>query len=380
MNKVIVNIIRLISFSVLFFIVSCAEKENTSFVLNAQLDKSLNDSILIKDITSYLDSSYTVVPSNGKFTFSRNLKGLRIYDVYYNGNSEVFTVFADSATVVDVSVIDSIGFINVSGGSVENKLLSDFRTSVFKEMNLDGNSSCFYRNDLPDTENKDSVIQANARKIHSMALDFIRDHRTNYASTIVFRDYLWNSPKPDYLMMDSVLQLMNGVLHDLPFIQKAKERINKKKQVMPGRYVYSIPMDCVGGRKIQTYEQRDNYLFIEFWASWSAESLRFRDELIPVYNKYKNKVKTVGRNKRKVLFVGVSFDTDTVQCKISTFGHDVEWPQVCDRHSWASDFAVKYSVTSLPDNVLLAPNNKIIAKGISVSELDSILNVELNGK
>lgn len=378
MNKGIVNILMLISFSAFFLFISCTGKGNSSFVLNVQLDKSSNDSILIKDITSYLDSSYTVLSSNGKFTFSRNLKGLRIFDVYYNGNSDVFTVFADSATAVDVSVIDSIGFINVKGGSVENKLLSDFRALVFKEINLNGDSSCFYWKDLSDTENKDSVIQANARKIHNMALDFIRDHRANYASTIVFRDYLWNSPKPDYLMMDSVLQQMNGVLHDLPFIQKAKEDISKKKQVMPGRYVYSIPMDCLGGKKIQTYEQRDNYLFIEFWASWSAASLRFRDELKPVYNKYKNKVKTVGRNKRKVLFVGVSFDTDTVECKVSTFGHDVEWPQVCDRHSWASDFAVKYSVTSLPDNVLLAPNNKIMAKGISVNELDSILNVELN--
>lgn len=358
---------------------SCKEKKNTAFVLNAQLEDFRDDSVLIKDITSYLDTSYVMDASNGKFTFTQQLGSLRIYDVYYNGNSDVFTVFGDSATIVNV-VINAKGAVALNGGSPENKLLSDFKAGLSKEFNIDGDNVYACLLDSAVSGKSDSLLSVNISKVHKLASDFILSHRADYASTVVFRDYLWNSPKPDYMLMDSVLNGMNGVLHDLPYIQKAKEVIKKKMQVVPGKYVYSIAMDCLGGEKIQVYKQRDNYMFLEFWASWSDESLKFRNELKQVYKKYKNKEKVVGRNRRKVLFVGISLDTDTVACKISTLGHDVDWPQVCDMNSWASDFAVKYSVTSLPDNVLLAPNNRIVAKGLSVNELDSILNVEFNGK
>lgn len=358
---------------------SCKEKKNTAFVLNAQLEDFRDDSVLIKDITSYLDTSYVMDASNGKFTFTQQLGSLRIYDVYYNGNSDVFTVFGDSATIVNV-VINAKGAVDLNGGSPENKLLSDFKAGLSKEFNIDGDDVYACLLDSAVSGKSDSPLSVNISKVHKLASDFILSHRADYASTVVFRDYLWNSPKPDYMLMDSVLNGMNGVLHDLPYIQKAKEVIKKKMQVVPGKYVYSIAMDCLGGEKIQVYKQRDNYMFLEFWASWSDESLKFRNELKQVYKKYKNKEKVVGRNRRKVLFVGISLDTDTVACKISTLGHDVDWPQVCDMNSWASDFAVKYSVTSLPDNVLLAPNNRIVAKGLSVNELDSILNVEFNGK
>lgn len=211
-----------------------------------------------------------------------------------------------------------------------------------------------------------------------MAADFIRKHRSEYSSTIVFRDYLWNSAKPDYLLMDSLLNEMNGLLKDLPHIQQAENVVKKKVELSEGRYVYSSTMNCIGGEKISVFDQRENYLFIEFWASWDDAALEFRDELKSLYEKYKNKKKKSGSSYRKVIFVGVSLDTDTTSCKISTLGHDIKWPQVCDGEAWNSDFANKYNVTYLPDNILLGPSNRIIGKSLTVEELEKILEREFS--
>lgn len=348
-------------------------KVDDSFIFNANLKGCIaEDTVLIKDITSYIDTSYTVRQSGGSFTFKNSLDTFRIFDVYYNEGTGRFTVFGDSATKVSAVYDAETGLVNVTGGSRENELLSDFRNELYGRLaSVDPSDSTA---NVLFAETADSVLFPRIEVMHRMASDFIRKHKSRYASTIVFRDYLWNSPRPDYLLMDSLLQEMSGVLHDLPHIHAAKEQIKKKSLTVPGRYVYSISMNCIGGKRIQVYEQRDNYLFIEFWASWSEGSLKFRDELKAVYKKYHNIHKNGGpKKKKKVLFVGVSLDTDTLSCKISTLSKDVQWPQVCDGQAWTSDFITKYAVTYLPDNILLAPNNRVIAKGLTVNELDSIL-------
>lgn len=375
MNRILIYIFVLISLLVL----SCNEKkQDDTFYLEGNLSDITDDTLEVKDITSYADTTYIVVQDDGDFLFKIVPDTFKIYDVMYNGGAKSFTVFAERNTRVSVSMDKKTGIVIVDGGLDDNKLLTDFRRKLYFALDSVSPHPQDSLSGMLCVGENDSITRPRIEKMHRIAADFIRQHRTDYASTVVFRDYLWNSPKPDYALMDSVLEEMNGVLKDLPCIQKAESIIKKKMQVGEGKYVYSITMDCIGGKKIQVYDQRENYVFIDFWASWSDRSLQFRDELKNVYVKFKDKKKKEGNQVRKILFVGVSLDSDTTLCKISTLEHDIKWPQICDGEGWTSDLAVKYCVTYLPDNILLAPNNKVIGKGLTVDELEKTLEKEFN--
>lgn len=363
----------------IFSVLSCSKKEKgNTFFIKGQLKEVTDNRLLIKDITSYLDTAYVIELDDCNFTYKVELDTFKIYDVVFNGGAESFTVFADRNTEVSVVPDEKNGILKVTGGVADNKLLSDFRLRLYETLeafkpeseNKEKDKLCFGDND--------SIAFLRIKIMHEMAADFIRRHRSEYSSTIVFRDYLWNSAKPDYLLMDSLLNEMNGLLKDLPHIQQAENVVKKKVELSEGRYVYSSTMNCIGGEKISVFDQRENYLFIEFWASWDDAALEFRDELKSLYEKYKNKKKKSGSSYRKIIFVGVSLDTDTTSCKISTLGHDIKWPQVCDGEAWNSDFANKYNVTYLPDNILLGPNNRIIGKSLTVEELEKILEREFS--
>ncbi len=170
---------------------------------------------------------------------------------------------------------------------------------------------------------------------------------------------------------------MSGILLDLPEMQNAKNIVEKKKQSFNGRSVYINNIELTDGSKPEMKELRDNYLFLEFWASWSQQSLEYRSRLKEIYEKYRDAKKTMRNGEPVSLnFIGVSLDSDADLCDSLAAEHETAWPQLCDGKGWASDLVDKFAVTSLPDNVLLGTNNRVLGRGLSVEELDSILSKE----
>jgi hypothetical protein len=49
------------------------------------------------------------------------------------------------------------------------------------------------------------------------------------------------------------------------------------------------------------------------------------------------------------------------------------WTQVSDLKGWKNDVAVQYGIQAIPQNFLLDPEGKIIAKNLRGEELDSKL-------
>lgn len=361
----------------LFLFAGCGKKENKRFVLRADLEGLENDTVLIRDATSYSDTTYIVKQSKGRFEFEIPVDTFRIFDVYVNDGSRSFTVFADKGTEVSVSGdIDSM-YVSLVGGASENADFSTFEKKLSEKLfslahdGYSGKRPVSY--DWPD-----SVLNNVLSCINREAAGYIRGHVSNYTSAAVFDKYIWNSARPDYQLADSLLDILSGMLLDIPKIQAAKSVSDLKSKVQAGKYIYPDRMRFLGkGGEISADEIRKNYLFLEFWASWSDASLVYRDSLKTVFNKYKGKKDS---NLRSVNFVGISLDTDTVACKISVNERDIKWKQICDRKSWASPWVTKYAVSYIPDNILVAPGNRIMGRGLSVSELERILDEEFSKK
>lgn len=374
-NKMRYNYIYILFavFAALFISCGNGDGKDGKFTLRVQFDEEMGDTAFIKDVTSFIDTTYVVPVSGNDFVFSEKLDTTRVYDVFFSDNDLRFSVFAAKNTEVVASYKKGDDFVSISGGMADNKMLDDFNRDFYSSLRKSVSGNLL---SLPD-----SVMKEYVGMMHSKAADFVVKNRSAYASAVIFRDYLWNSPMPDFALMDSVLKSMNGILMDMPQVYQASEVVKKKMLASPEKYVYSITMDCLDGKTLTIYQQREGYLFIDFWASWSKESMDFRKDLVEIYDKYKNVKSRKSKSEyNKVSFASVSLDVDSLLCKEANDDCGCEWYQVCDTKSWASEFVSKYAVTSLPDNILLAPNNKVIGRGLSVNELDSILNAELLGK
>jgi peroxiredoxin len=77
--------------------------------------------------------------------------------------------------------------------------------------------------------------------------------------------------------------------------------------------------------------------------------------------------------------VGLSFDAHADAWKAAIKRFEMPWTNLSDLKGWQSAAAKKYKVNSIPDNILIGPDGRIIANGLRGEALQQKL-AELLGE
>jgi len=102
---------------------------------------------------------------------------------------------------------------------------------------------------------------------------------------------------------------------------------------------------------------RGKYLLLDFWASWCKPCRAENPYIVDAFNKFKDK---------GFYILSVSLDRPGAKDKWLKAIHDdnLSWTHVSDLQFWNNAVAVQYGILAIPQNLLLDPNGKIIAKNL----------------
>jgi len=111
------------------------------------------------------------------------------------------------------------------------------------------------------------------------------------------------------------------------------------------------------GNPVRLSSFRGKYLLIDFWASWCGPCRQENPNLVKAYNQYKDKNFTV---------LGVSLDRPGAKALWLKAVKDdkLTWTHVSDLQFWQNAIAVQYDIRAIPQNLLLDPEGRIIAKNL----------------
>ncbi|MCH5599196.1 peroxiredoxin family protein [Niabella ginsengisoli] len=118
------------------------------------------------------------------------------------------------------------------------------------------------------------------------------------------------------------------------------------------------------GKQVSLASFKGKYVLVDFWASWCGPCRAENPNVVAAFNKYKNKNFTV---------LGVSLDDAEDDGKVSWLKaiakDQLTWTQVSDLKGWQNSVAQQYGIQAIPQNLLLDPTGKIIAKNVRGEEL-----------
>ncbi|HVF95690.1 MAG TPA: TlpA disulfide reductase family protein [Flavisolibacter sp.] len=109
---------------------------------------------------------------------------------------------------------------------------------------------------------------------------------------------------------------------------------------------------------------KGKYVLIDFWASWCRPCRIENPNVLKVYNKFKNKNFTV---------LGVSLDQQKDAWVKAIEKDKLTWTHVSDLQFWNNAAAQLYKVQSIPQNFLVDPQGKIVAKDLRGEDLEKKL-------
>ncbi|MDO8368359.1 MAG: TlpA disulfide reductase family protein [Saprospiraceae bacterium] len=109
---------------------------------------------------------------------------------------------------------------------------------------------------------------------------------------------------------------------------------------------------------------RGKVVLIDFWASWCGPCRKENPNVVASYNKYSSKGFDV---------LGVSLDREINAWRNAIKQDGLPWHHISDLKGWQSSHAALYSVTSIPQTLLIDREGKIIARNLRGAQLDEKL-------
>ncbi len=100
---------------------------------------------------------------------------------------------------------------------------------------------------------------------------------------------------------------------------------------------------------------RGKVVLVDFWASWCGPCRRENPKVRELYAKYKDQGFEI---------LGVSLDRDATAWKRAISDDQLTWKHISDLKGWQSSYASLYSVTSIPQTILLDKEGKIIVRNL----------------
>lgn len=365
---------------VFFFLVS-------SLVLTSnaqQLKLSGNIKGLPDSTTVYLGALGNTQPDstfskNGRFAFNLPVSEGDLYLLQTGKNrrdeNAIMLLYLQNGTVA-VSGKGPLLKEATLSGSPFIKEYNDFQNKL-KADEIIKNSPVVTKQYNDAYQKKDSVTMA-LLKPELKRLDSVRKliaqqwfdaHPASPVSSFVLYWYLHRDKSMEEL--EAALNVLSPEAKANALAKRMQNSIDVSKITAVGKPAPDFTQNDTLGKPVALKDFRGKYVLVDFWASWCVPCRAENPNVVKAFGKYKEKNFTV---------LSVSLDQPTGKEKWIKAIHDdkLSWTHVSDLKYWDNEVAKQYDIRSIPANLLVDANGKIIAKDLRGEELEKKLQEVLN--
>lgn len=278
---------------------------------------------------------------------------------------DLISVFLSKGDIT-INSIDSFSNITVNGSVAQDDYST--LTKSFQPLNEQMNALYKQFEEAGDDVVKKKAIEDKADSLDKLQKKMYADFVTNHP----------NSPIALYCVnvfagWDINPELVAPLYAKLPATTQQSfsgknlgDRIAIARKTAIGNVAPEFVQNDTLGNPVALSSFRGKYVLVDFWASWCGPCRRENPMVVKAFQQFQGKGFTI---------VGVSLDQPGAKEKWMDAIHKdaLTWTHVSDLKYWENEVAKQYGIRAIPQNFLLDPSGKIIAKNLNGETLEKKL-------
>ncbi len=341
-----------------------------SFIITGKIKSIPEKSSVILSGFSGTDTLAKATVKNGTFILKGHVKATDACIISFPDEQKRIILFMGNNTVSIKSADDDMSDIAITGAPA-NLDYDEFLYDI-KPLNDFVN---MYRSQMQSAQSQEAydslmIMLNTSYNIYQSSVDRFLTRKHNSAVAALLLAYSYDTdPNKDVFLLQKRFESLTGEALESQFAKNIQTVIERDKVGAVGSKAINFTQKDTSGRDVSLSEFKGKYVLIDFWASWCHPCRLENPNVVAAYNKYKEKNFTI---------LGVSLDSDRRNWIFAINKDKLEWTQVSDLKFWGNEVAGLYNIRAIPQNLLLDPDGKIIAKNLKGEELDQKLSEILN--
>lgn len=308
--------------------------------------------------------------NNGTFQFNGNVnvpvmaqlildhKGVGIAKL--GKPADVLSLYIDNG-VITVTSADSVKLGTVSGSMINNEFaeynaflsgpekLMQALTIEYSTATEDKRKDPAYRKEIQARYEKASGEKKTLQQ------KFIQEKPGSFFSLIALTEIAGSSM--DVAKIEPVFKGLSTDLRTSAAGKAFAAQIEAARATSIEAMAPQFTQNDVNDKPVSLSSFKGKYVLIDFWASWCGPCRAENPNVVDAYNQYKDKNFTI---------LGISLDNPGKKdAWLAAIEKDqLNWTQLSDLNGWSNAVAKQYGIRSIPQNFLIDPNGKIIAKNL----------------
>lgn len=298
---------------------------------------------------------------NGVFKFIGNIKMPELYYMQIEGSNRYASFFVESGIIDFKSRVDEFHNAEITGSAAQ--LSYDNFQNQADDINKKQEEVWKNIKNAQQAENDDDVKKWEQifddldAEYKQFILDYTKVNNTTVVSAYIL---IRNAYYFDETDMEPIVTNFDPSIANSKYVISLTERVETLKKVAIGKPAIDFNMNDADGNPVALSSLYGKYLLVDFWASWCGPCRKENPNVVAIYNDYKDKGFDV---------YGVSFDDNKEKWLKAVEDDQLSWSHVSDLKGWGNAAGKLYAINSIPSNILLDPDGKIIGKNLRGEDL-----------
>jgi len=283
-------------------------------------------------------------------------------------NAQPNTIFfVDRGTLKVLVKGDSIASSSIEGGENQRDYMAYRQLAVDLAVTQQSLQSeytlAIQRRDVSAAANIQETYQNLGGQHIKNLKSFVKNHPRSAVSGYIIYKELTIPSVPIEEAIECLGYLDKSIEHT-KFARLATKKVNDIKGTRVGAVATDFSQATPEGKQVRLSDFRGQFVLVDFWASWCRPCRLENPNVVAAYQQYKDKAFTV---------LGVSLDSNRDQWIAAIQTDHLTWTNVCDLKGGANEAAVLYGIESIPQNILIDKDGRIIAKNLRGQALEQKL-------